>query len=72
MAQDMDSLRGIDLLAGLPPADLDALAKRCAWRRVAAGQEIVGYMDETRDVFLIVGGRVRAVIYSSAGSRSPI
>lgn len=67
MAQDKDSLRDIDLLAGLPPADLDALAKRCAWRRVAAGQEIVGYQDETRDVFFIVGGRVRAVIYSAAG-----
>ena len=67
MAQDKDSLRDIDLLAGLPPADLDALAKRCAWRRVAAGQEIVGYQDETRDVFFIVGGKVRAVIYSAAG-----
>ena len=68
----MESLRDIDLFKELPPADLEALAKRCAWRRVAAGQEIVGYMDETRDVFFIVGGRVRAVIYSSAGSRSPI
>ncbi len=67
MAQDKDSLRDIDLLEGLPPADLDALARRCAWRRFAAGQEIVGYMDETRDVFFIVGGRVRAVIYSAAG-----
>ena len=38
VAQDKDSLRDIELFKELPPADLDALAKRCAWRRFSAGQ----------------------------------
>lgn len=67
MAQAEDSLHDIEIFKNLPLGDLEALAKRCQWRRFTANQEIVGYMDETRDVFFIVRGKVRAVIYSLAG-----
>ncbi len=67
MAQGEQSLRNIDLFRNLSAGDLEALAKHCQWRRFAANQEIVGYMDETQDVFFIVKGKVRAVIYSLAG-----
>ncbi len=67
MAQAEESLHDIEIFKNLPLGDLEALAKRCQWRRFTANQEIVGYMDETRDVFFIVKGKVRAVIYSLAG-----
>ena len=67
MGQDQETLGGIELFKHLPPSDLEALAKRCRWRRHTAGQRIVGHMDETRDVFFIVKGKVRAIIYSLSG-----
>ncbi len=67
MAKADESLGDIDLFKNLPAGDLEALAKRCEWRRFAANQQIVGYMDESRDVFIIITGKVRAVIYSLAG-----
>ncbi len=67
MGQDQETLGGIELFKHLPPDDLEALAKRCRWRRHTAGQRIVGHMDETRDVFFIVKGKIRAIIYSLSG-----
>ncbi len=67
MAQAEETLHDIEIFKNLPLGDLEVLAKHCQWRRFAANQEIVGYMDETQDVFFIVKGKVRAVIYSLAG-----
>lgn len=60
-------LAGIALLGQLPPAQLEPLAKACRWRRYHAGQQIVGHQDEGTDVFFVVAGKVRVVIYSPAG-----
>lgn len=62
-----ETLEGIELLSDLRPAELEALGKRCTWRRFAAKQEIVGYQDDTRDVMFVIEGRVRVVIYSVSG-----
>ncbi len=67
MGQDEETLGGIELFENLPPRDLKALARRCRWHRYTAGQQIVGHKDETRDVFFIVTGQVRAIIYSLSG-----
>lgn len=67
MAKADESLRDTDLFKNLPAGDLEALAKLCEWRRFAANQQIIGYMDESTDVFFIIRGKVRAVIYSLAG-----
>ena len=69
MGQDEQTLGGIELFENLPALDLKALAKRCRWRRYTADQQIVGHLDETGDVFFIVEGSVRAIIYSLAGKR---
>ncbi len=61
------SLAGVAMLQSIPPSDLEALARRCGWRRYAAGQEILEYHDETRDVFFLVSGTVRVSIYSMSG-----
>jgi CRP-like cAMP-binding protein len=60
-------LRRVALLAGLPDAALEALARACAWRNLAAGQRIVSRDAKDRDVYVIVSGRVRVTIYSAAG-----
>jgi CRP-like cAMP-binding protein len=62
-----DSLQGIGLLQGLCEADLEALAKRCSWRRYQAHEQIIHFHDETRDVYFVVEGEVRAITYSLEG-----
>jgi CRP-like cAMP-binding protein len=60
-------LRGIELLASLPEAELRALDQRCRWQRYAAGQQIVDRSSESRDVFFVVEGSVQAVDFSPSG-----
>jgi CRP-like cAMP-binding protein len=60
-------LRRIALLDGLSTDVLDALARECAWRNVAAGQRIVSRDAKDRDVYMIVSGRARVTIYSAGG-----
>ncbi len=60
-------LRAVGLLDGLPAASLDALARECAWRNYAPGEQIISREADDRDVYLIVTGRVRVATYSAAG-----
>lgn len=61
------SLSGIDLLADLTAADLGAIAAQCRWQGYAPDQQIIGHLDDTKDVFFIVQGQVRVTIYSASG-----
>ena len=47
--------------------DVEALGQRCRWGHYSAHQEIVGYLDDSQDVFFVISGEVRAVIYSMSG-----
>jgi CRP-like cAMP-binding protein len=67
VGQDDETLDGIELFENFSVRDLKAVAKRCHWRQYTADQQIVGHLDQTRDVFFIVESSVRAVIYSPAG-----
>jgi len=67
MAKPEAGLEGIEIFAGLTPAELDALAKRCVWREFAPKQQIVGHQDESHQVFFLVRGKARAVIRSLSG-----
>ena len=60
-------LHGIDLLSDLKRKDLDTLEKSCRWKRYAAHEQIIDRQSELRDVFFVVEGRVRVVIYSMSG-----
>ncbi|WP_245689278.1 Crp/Fnr family transcriptional regulator [Roseospirillum parvum] len=62
-----DELGRIPLFAGLAPAERAAIARQCRWRRFAAGEQIIDRQSESRDVFFVVSGRVRVIIYSVAG-----
>lgn len=61
------SLEGVAIFDGLASDVLASLARRCRWRRYAAGQTIVQYQDEGRDVYFVVRGRVCAIFHSAAG-----
>lgn len=60
-------LRNIELLAGLPPARLEAIARQCAWRNHEKGQSIISRAADDGGVYFLAGGRVRVTTYSSAG-----
>ncbi len=60
-------LRRVGFLADLPDARLEALAKQFSWRRVAEGDAVVTRAARDRDVYLIVGGKVRVAAASAAG-----
>ncbi len=61
------SLAAIELLDGLPAAELAALAKRCQWRRFDEGQQVLAHMDSGTDVLFLVEGRLRVGLYSASG-----
>ncbi len=67
MEQGEENLSGIELFGDLSARDAEALGKMCQWRRFDAHQQIIGHQDASSDVFFIVSGKVRAVIYSLAG-----
>jgi len=62
-----DNLARIELLRGLPEAEMAALAKRCRWRRFDADQQVLAHLDPGPDVLFLVEGRLRVSIYSPSG-----
>ncbi len=67
MNKSEETLSGIEFFSDLAARDIEALGKQCRWRRYGAKQQIVGHQDDTTDVFFIVTGKVRAVIFSLSG-----
>ncbi|UCH74602.1 MAG: Crp/Fnr family transcriptional regulator [Rhodospirillales bacterium] len=61
------TLARIELLSGLPNAELEALARRCRWRRFGANQQVLAHLDPGTDVLFLVEGRLRVSIYSPSG-----
>ncbi len=64
---DATSLAMIGLLKGLDGDTLDALEKRCRWRRYATHESIIDSDGDTHDVYFVVDGRVRVVNHSLSG-----
>lgn len=61
------ALRNVELLAGLSPERLDAVARQCAWRNHEKGQSIISRESDDGSVFFLASGRVRVTTYSSSG-----
>ena len=61
------TLAGIAVFREVAPDVIDALSRRCAWRRYDAGQTVVQRHDQTRDVFFIIRGKVSAIHHSALG-----
>jgi CRP/FNR family transcriptional regulator, cyclic AMP receptor protein len=66
-----ETLGAFVLLAGLPPARLQALASQCRSRQLAAGEVLLARDDAGDDVFFIVSGQLRIIMYSLEGRAVP-
>jgi len=62
-----DSLERVAIFAGLEADALRRIQRICSWRRYELGEPIVDHLAETDDVFFIVEGGARVIIYSLAG-----
>jgi CRP/FNR family transcriptional regulator, cyclic AMP receptor protein len=60
-------LAAVDLLQGLPPQDLEQVARHVRTRSWPAGHTFVNYRDDSHDVYFVLSGRVRVTAYSEAG-----
>ena len=61
------NLDRIELLHGLTAEARAAIARQCSWRHFHPHEQIVDRSSDSRDVCLIVEGRVRVVNYSLSG-----
>lgn len=61
------SLARIIFFDGVPQGRLAALEASCRWRTCAPGETIIHHLDSTDDVFFLVAGNARAIIYSETG-----
>jgi CRP-like cAMP-binding protein len=61
------SLKRLPILAGLSDAAVARVAQSCQWRRHEAGEQIVGYQDPSTDVYFLLAGKARAIMYSAEG-----
>ena len=65
---DSRCARALRTIPGLLPSEaLSALSRRCQWRRYHAHQIILGYQDDSREVFFVVRGQVRVTFFSECG-----
>lgn len=60
-------LRGVEMFARLSDSRLEELAPQFSWKRVVAGEHLLSRDGRDREVHLIIGGRVRVTVSSSAG-----
>lgn len=61
------TLAQINLLEGLSQDVVDELNKQCRWKWYNANEQIIDRQADSTDVFFIVEGRVRIIIYTVGG-----
>lgn len=69
MSQHDATVDGIDLFSDLASDERAAIAARCRWHRHGAGQQVVGHLDTSHDVFFVIAGRVRVLVHSRSGKQ---
>ena len=60
-------LRVIKIFESVSPGDLGVLSQKLRWKNYSAGQQIIGHLDSSTDIFFVIEGMVRVVVYSSSG-----
>jgi len=60
-------LRGIEVFQNLSAEERRNIASLCKTHRYFAEQRIVSYQDNTKNVYFVITGAVRATIYSLSG-----
>ena len=61
------SLTGIGVLKGLGADEREAIAAKCRSRRYKAGELVLAQDDSSKDVFLIISGKVRVGLIDRSG-----
>src|SRR5262245_4468309 len=67
VARPEHNLEGVTVLEDLDGESLRRVEEICAWRRYEPGEPIVEYLDRSDDVFFLVSGEARVILYSLAG-----
>jgi len=67
MPAKSETLVGVPMFRSLERTVINALDARCDWRRVAAKEWVIDYQDDGIDVFFVVAGAVRVLIYAKSG-----
>jgi CRP/FNR family cyclic AMP-dependent transcriptional regulator len=62
-----ETLADVPMFRSLAKSAVKALDARCDWRRVGAKEWVIDYQDEGIDVFFVVAGSVRVLIYAKSG-----
>ena len=57
------------MLQGLNDEALGRVARVCSWRRFEAGKALITRGSPSRDLFIVVSGRVRVTVYTASGRR---
>ena len=67
MRSQHDRLANISIFRGLTTEQRADVEAKCAWKPFSEQQPIVQYEDNTNDVYFLVSGRARVLIYSATG-----
>jgi CRP/FNR family transcriptional regulator, cyclic AMP receptor protein len=67
MSQQSETLVHVPMFRSLERSTVRAIDVRCEWRQVKAKQWVIDYQDEGVDVFFVVAGSVRVLIYAKSG-----
>lgn len=60
-------LAAVDLFRGLNVVQLTEIERHVRTRHYRVGQTVVGYQDDSHEVFFILTGKLKVTIYSEAG-----
>ncbi len=61
------ALERIEIFKGLEAREIERLSQRMHWRNYTAQQQIIGHQEVSTDVYFMVSGTVRVILFSSAG-----
>lgn len=61
------ALERIEIFRDLDPREIERLTQRVNWRNYQANQQIIGHQEISTDVYFMVSGTVRVILFSSAG-----
>ncbi len=61
------ALERIEIFRDLDPREIERLTQRVNWRNYTAHQQIIGHQEGSTDVYFMVSGTVRVILFSSAG-----
>ncbi len=61
------ALEQIEIFRDLEPREIERLSQRVRWRNYKAHQQIIGHQEISNEVYFMVAGTVRVILFSSAG-----